>query len=182
VPLVGPGPSWCRYQGGPWPEPHDTFVDFSTMPPGFEWLDRLGRRASDQVLADRGDRVVLGHGDWYAGNVVVDHDTLVGTFDWDLVADAEAVVVGFAAACYDSSSTSGGGLSTPEAADAFVRDYEEAAERRLTARERRAAAGATAWIIAFNARWQVALIEHGLCNEAVLALARDHGDEYLAAG
>ena len=30
---AGAGPSWCRYQDGPWPLPHDTLVDFeSTVP------------------------------------------------------------------------------------------------------------------------------------------------------
>lgn len=178
---VGPGPSWCRYQSGPWPVPHDTLVDFRSTPGGFAWLDTFGRRAADQVLAARdADQVVVGHADWYAGNTAVSGGRLVGTFDWELVADTEAVLAGFAAACYAASSTGGGGLSTPDQVAAFLRDYDVARARPLSGRERRAAAGAAAWIVAFNARWHVGLIAHGLCDEATVALARDHGEDYLS--
>ena len=44
---AGPGPSWCHYQAGPWPVPHDTIVDFRLTPSGFEWLDTHGQRAAD---------------------------------------------------------------------------------------------------------------------------------------
>jgi hypothetical protein len=37
---------------------------------------------------------------------------LAGTFDWELVADTEAVIAGFTASCYAASATGGGGLST----------------------------------------------------------------------
>lgn len=120
---AGPGPSWCHYQAGPWPVPHDTIVDFRPTPSGFEWLDTHGQRAADQILTCRhDDSVVVRHADWYAGNTAVAEGALVGTFDWELVADTEAVIAGFAAACYASSSTGGGGLSTPEEAAAFMID------------------------------------------------------------
>ncbi len=32
---------------------------------------------------------------------------------------------------------------------------------------------------AFNARWQVALIGHGLCDEATVSLVRNHTEDYL---
>ena len=114
----------------------------------------------------------MGHADWYAGNTAVVDGALVGTFDWELVADTEAVIAGFTAACYASSSTGGGGLSTPEEVAAFLRDYEDARGQPLSERERRTAAGAAAWILAFNARWQVALIDHGLCDDATVALVQ----------
>ncbi len=181
VQRTGAGPSWCHYRSGPWPVPHDTFVDFSSTPDGFAWLDDFGRRAADQIVAHRdADQVVVGHADWYAGNTAVVGGVLVGTFDWELVADTEAVIAGFAAACYAASATGGGGLSTPEDAAAFLRDYDAARARRLTDRERRTAAGAAAWIVAFNARWQVALIDGGLGDKGTIALARDRGEEYLA--
>jgi Ser/Thr protein kinase RdoA (MazF antagonist) len=177
---AGAGPSWCHYQAGPWPVPHDTIVDFRSTPDGFEWLDEFGQRAADQILAHRnGEAVVVGHADWYAGNTATSADVLVGTFDWELVADTEAVIAGFAAAAFAASSTGGGGLSTPEEAAAFMRDYDTARGRPLTSREQRTAAGAAAWIVAFNARWQVGLIAHGLCDEATISLARDNGLEYL---
>lgn len=179
VARAGSGPSWCRYQGGPWPEPHDTLVDLDAHVPGFEWLDVFGRRAADQVLREREpEKVVVGHADWYAGNTMVSGGRLVGAVDWELVADTEPVLAGFAAASYASSATAGGGLSTPDEAAAFVRDY-EAVRGTFSERERRAAAGACAWILAFNARWQVALIEHDLGDPATIALVRDHQEEYL---
>jgi hypothetical protein len=178
---AGPGPSWCQYQAGPWPVPHDTLVDFRTTPAGFEWLDTLARRAADQILSHRdATQLIVGHADWYAGNTAVAGDALVGTFDWELVADTEAVIAGFAAACYAASSTGGGGLSTPEEAAMFLRDYESVRSRPLAHDERRTAAGAAAWIMAFNARWQVGLIAHDLCDETTLSLVRDRGEDYLS--
>ena len=178
---AGRGPSWCRYQDGPWPVPHDTLVDLRPDVPGYGWLDAFGRRAAQQVLEHRGGHpVVVGHADWYAGNTAVVDGALVGVFDWELVADTEAVVAGFAASCFASSATGGGGLSTPEEVAAFLADHAAARGRALSAGERRAAAGAAAWILAFNARWQVALQVHGACDEAVVALVRERQDDYLA--
>jgi hypothetical protein len=178
---AGPGPSWCRYQGGPWPIPHDAMIDFGSTRDGFAWLDAFGRRASDQVLFNReAEKVVVGHADWYAGNTAVVDGVLVGTFDWELLADTEAVIAGFAASCYAASSSGGGGLSTPEEVVAFMRDYEEVRARPLSERERRTAAAAAAWILAFNARWQVALIDHGICDYATIALVEDRQEDYLS--
>lgn len=180
VSRTGTGPSWCRYQAGPWPVPHDTIVDFRRTPGGFEWLDAYGRRAADQIITHRdADHVVVGHADWYAGNTAVRGGVLVGAFDWEFVADAEAVIAGFAAACYASSSTGGGGLSTPEEVARFLADYEGSRIRQLSDGEWRTACGAAAWIVAFNARWQVGLIDHDLCDAATVALAREHGEDYL---
>ena len=97
------------------------------------------KRAADQILAHRAaEEVVVGHADWYAGNAAIAGGVLVATFDWELVADAEAVIAGFTAACYAASSTSGAGLSTPEEVAVFLRDYDVArgssADRPRTAR------------------------------------------------
>jgi hypothetical protein len=181
VQRAGPGPSWCHYQRGPWPVPHDTIVDFRSTLDGFEWLDAFGQRAAEQVLANReAETVVVGHADWYAGNTAVVDGVLVGTFDWELVADTEAVIAGFAASCYASSPTGGGGLSVPEEVVAFLRDYEDVQARPFSERERRAAAAAAAWILAFNARWQVALIAHDHCDYATIALVQDRQEDYLS--
>lgn len=123
--------------------------------------------------------MVVGHADWYAGNTAVTEGRLVGVFDWELVADAEAVIAGFAASCYAASATGGGGLSNPDEVVAFLRDYEETRGRPLSSGERRAAAGAAAWILAFNARWQVGLIVHDLCDHATIELVQDHRADYL---
>ena len=65
-------------------------MDFSSTYPGYEWVDEYGQRASVQVLHHRDtDEVVIGHADWYAGNTVINQGVLTGTFDRELVADAE---------------------------------------------------------------------------------------------
>lgn len=177
---AGRGPSWCRYQGGPWPVPHDTFVNFESTVAGFEWLDTFGRRAADQILDNRAaDPVVVGHADWYAGNTAVVDGRLVGVFDWELVADTEAVIAGFTASCYAASASGGGGLSTPREVAAFLKDYEDVRGQPLSGPGRRAAAAAAAWILAFNARWQTALIVHDMCDTATIALVQDHQEDYL---
>ena len=154
---AGPGASWCRYQSGPWPVPHDTIVDFRSTPDGFEWLDTFGRLAANQILAHRdAEVVVVGHADWYAGNTATSGNALVGIFDWEHVADTEAVIAGFAAACYAAGSTGSGGLSTPEEVATFLRRLRHCPElTRSLGGSGGTAAGAAAWILAFNARWQV---------------------------
>ncbi len=64
----------------------------------------------------------------------------------------------------------------------FMRDYDTVRTRPLDDRERRTAAGAAAWILAFNARWQVGLMDQGLCDEATVSLVRERGEEYLSLG
>lgn len=182
VERAGPGPSWCHYQAGPWPVPHDTLVDFTTTTPGYEWLDQFARRAADQILATRdGADVVVGHADWYAGNTVVADGVLAGSFDWELVADTEAVIAGFAAACYGQRATSAGGLSTPEGVADFMRDYDSARAEPLSQTEQRTAAAAAAWICAFNARWEVALLDHDLSDDYPHVIqVQQRQDDYLA--
>jgi hypothetical protein len=117
-------------------------VDFSSTHPGYEWVDEYGQRASVQVLHHRDTHeVVVGHADWYT---VIDQGVLAGTFGWELVADTEAVIAGFAAACYAARPTGGGGLSTPEEVVAFMRDYDQVRGEPLSSSQQRAAAGAAA--------------------------------------
>lgn len=182
VTRAGPGPSWCHYRSGPWPVPHDTLVDFTTTVEGYEWLDQFGRRAADQILTHRdGARVVVGHADWYAGSTIVADGQLAGVFDWELVADTEAVIAGFAAACYAQRQTSAGYLSGPEEVADFMRDYDNARGEPLTPLEQRVAAAAAAWICAFTARWQVALLEKNLSDDyAHVERVRQRQHDYLS--
>lgn len=177
---AGSGPSWCQYRAGPWPVPHDPIVDFSSTPDGFGWLDAYAQRASDQILTHRDSaEVVVGHADWYSGNAAIAGDELVATYDWELVAEPEAVIAGFTAACYAASSTSGGGLSTPEEVSAFLEDYDAVRGRPSTRPERRAAAAAAAWIVAFNARWELGMRGPGPDGRS-MALLRERQEDYLS--
>ena len=102
-------------------------VNFESSLAGFEWLDELGRRAAQVILTYRQDcPIIVGHADWYAGNTAFIEGRLVGVLDWELVADTEALIAGFAASAYGASARSGGGLSGPEEVVDFLHDYEEA--------------------------------------------------------
>lgn len=176
--VVGKGPAWNRYENGPWPTPHDTIFDFTTIPEGFRWLDQVAAEASRQILEHRGNDVVLGHGDWYGGNLLVRNGEVSATYDWDLIADTEPVIAGMAAACYAASSTAGGGLSTPAEVAAFLSDYHQL--RPFSADERRAAAGAATWILCFNARCEVSMLDGEPAPGSAISLLREHHRHYLA--
>ncbi|MET1006662.1 MAG: hypothetical protein ABWX96_14020, partial [Propionibacteriaceae bacterium] len=155
--------------------------DFRSTPNGYGWLDAYAQRAADQILRHRDPtKVVVGHADWYGGNTAVAAGKLVATFDWELVADTEAVIAGFTAACFAASSTSGGGLSSPADVAAFLQDYEAARGLPLDTDEQLTAAAAAAWILAFNARWELGLREPGAPEGETLTLVRERGEHYLS--
>jgi len=78
---AGSGPAWCRYQAGPWPTPHDMIFDVTVTPDGFEWLDEFAQSAADRLNVRRpGSEVVVGHADWYAGNLRFNRGRLVAAF------------------------------------------------------------------------------------------------------
>lgn len=95
------------------------------------------------------------------------------------MADTEAIA-GFAAACQGQRATSAGGLSTPEQVADSMRDDAAAPPEPLNEAERRAAAAAAAWICAFTARWQVALLDQGLSYDYPHGIqVRERQDGYL---
>jgi Ser/Thr protein kinase RdoA (MazF antagonist) len=150
---LGPGPAWTRYAGGPWPEPHDPVFDFSTSPAGWEWLDDYAREATADLVRLRGtSERVIGHADWYAGNLRFADDRVVAAFDWQLFAEHEAVIVGLSAGGYL-------GAEAPSPADVahYLADYHCA--RSLSDEGWCAAAAAARWMLAFNARCGLALLD-----------------------
>lgn len=175
---LGPGPAWTRYHGGPWPEPHDPIFDFSATPAGWEWLDAYAREAAADVHALRGGHPpVLAHGDWYAGNVRIADGRVVAVFDWDLVAEPEPVVAGLSA----------GGLPTdgaPTAAEvaAFLADHEHARGTPLGRDGWRLAAAAARWVLAFNARCDLAMLAGEPDPGSALGRLLADGDAYRAVG
>ncbi len=72
------------------------------------------------------------------------------------------------------------GLSTPGEVADFLHDYEQVRGQPFSERERRTSAAAAAWILAFNARWQAALIVHGIADHTTIALVQDHQEDYLS--
>jgi Ser/Thr protein kinase RdoA (MazF antagonist) len=148
APRLPAGPAWTRYGDGPWPAPHDPIFDFTHTPPQWAWLDAFARAAADELLALRGHGPsVIGHGDWYDGNARFADGQVVAVFDWDLMAEAEAVLAGLSATAYLDA-----GAASPAEANAFLRDVEDARGSVFTATQRRAASAAGRWVLAFNAR------------------------------
>lgn len=177
---AGRGPAWCRYQDGPWPVPHDTIFDFRVLPAGYEWLDRLARMAADRLLDLVGAcETVVGHADWYCGNLRFDGDRLAASFDWDLVAGPESFIVGLTAAAYAGGGATGADMSSPADAAAFLADYDALRPRRFDRTERQIAAAAVAWVLAFNARCELSLFGGASPGGSALDLTRRHGTEYL---
>jgi hypothetical protein len=182
APAAAP-PAWCRYRDGPWPVPHDTIFDFSATPEGYGWLDDLARRATAVLAEDRGtDPVVVGHADWYPGNLRFAGDRLVAAFDWDLVADTAPVVAGITAAASVADAPSGPQAPSPDAVAAFLADVERATGRPFDAAQQCVAAAAAAWVLAYNARCDLALQDPGATPRAgsPLAVAARDGADLLA--
>lgn len=177
--LAGRGPAWCQYHGGPWPVPHDSIFDFDTSPRGFEWLDSFAREAADRLIdAVHPDEMVVGHADWYCGNLRFDGSRLVAAFDWDLVAITEPVLAGFSAATY-AAGGSAADVSSPEEVAAFLTDYDSVTVQPFTPRQQGVAAAAAAWTIAYNARCELSLLTGPPAAGSTLDTAQQNQEEYL---
>ncbi|MFT3834345.1 MAG: aminoglycoside phosphotransferase family protein [Micropruina sp.] len=174
---IGSPPAWCDYLNGPWPTPHDSVFDFTRTPAGYEWLDDFARRASAVLIRDRsraGREVVVGHADWYCGNLQFDGGRLVAAFDWDLMADTAPVVAGLSAGGYIAD-----GAPTPDEVAGYLDDFEGAWTGRFATQDRRVAQAAAAWMIAFNARCDLDNRARGIGDGAALEAVRAYGAEYL---
>ncbi|KGM11887.1 hypothetical protein N868_04965 [Cellulomonas carbonis T26] len=153
APRLGPGPAWTQYTGGPWPTPHEPIFDFTGTPAGWEWLDDYAREATAELIRLHSvSPTVIAHADWYAGNLRFEDDRVVAAFDWELIADQEAVLVGLSAGGYLADAAP----SPTEVAD-YIDDYDKA--RPLHTDGRRAAATAARWMLAFNARCDLSMLE-----------------------
>jgi Ser/Thr protein kinase RdoA (MazF antagonist) len=177
-------PAWARYEHGPWPVPHDPIFDFTSTPDGYAWLDDLAGRAAS-VLAGCPGPDVIGHSDWYGGNVVfaggAQDPVLCAAFDWDsLAARPEPVVAGMSAGCH----TMGGvhdGPPAPEQVAAFLDEYESAGPRPFAPAERAAATAAACWTLAYNARCELSLLpaQTAPAPGSALQALSEHQDRYL---
>lgn len=166
---LGPGPAWTRYHNGPWPPPHDPIFDFSRTPAGFEWLDDFARAATaDVTRLGRDVPPVIAHGDWYEGNIRVVEERVVAVFDWDFVVEPEAVAVGLSAGGYllhDAPS--------PAEVAAFLADYPN-----LPPDQWPLAVAAARWVLAFNARCDLAMLDGAPSPGSALARLVEHRDAY----
>lgn len=154
-------PAWARYRDGPWPVPHDSIFDFTDTPAGFGWLDDLAAAAASRAMSAPGP-TVIGHSDWYVGNLRFAEGAMVAAYDWDsLVADTEPVIAGFAAGSYTAGNATGPSAPTPAEVGDFLRDYASRRPAPFTAPGRAAAAAAATWVLAYNARCELTHIPRG---------------------
>lgn len=175
-------PAWTRYEGGPWPVPHDSFFDFTVTPPGYEWLGPLAREAAD-VLNETNGPAAIAHGDWVCQNMRFHDSALVAAFDWDsLVRIAEPVIAGLSAGAYTEGDANDGGAPSPDEVAIFLADYDAQREVPFSASEQAAASAAATWVIAYNAQCGVSLLGHGLPQSAgsPLRVLEEHRQRYLS--
>lgn len=182
VSTLDPPPSWADWNqvGALWPWPEGRRVNLNEVA-GAEWIDDAGRRARDRLRAGESESVI-GHCDWLAGNLRWNGDTLLVVHDWDsMVADSEAVLVGFAAALFSTHDANQ--LATVEDTERFLAAYCHARGRELTTDELQRSWAAGLWTRANDAKYQYAvgdpitsLSEH----EARERLRRARADPYSA--
>lgn len=183
-PLRAGAPAWARYQQGPWPVPHDPIFDFTSRSERFGWVDELAAEAAQVLVgfSGRGGRGVLGpdvvgHSDWYDGNVLVqpidgassqgvadgqDGVVVSAAFDWDsLTARPEAVLVGMCAGSYTAGGVANAAAPTVAQVRALLMDYQQARPGFLIGEQWEAAAAAACWVMAYNARCEVCFLGPG---------------------
>ncbi|QFZ24447.1 hypothetical protein EKG83_23420 [Saccharothrix syringae] len=174
VPALDPAPSWADWDHageGLWPRSEeDPGVDLDGAA-GAEWVDEAGRRARDLLRAGGSD-AVIGHCDWLAGNLRWNGDALLVVHDWDsVVADGEAVLVGFAAALHSTAGADA--LATVGETERFLDAYRRARGRGFGAGELRRAWAAGVWTRAYDAKYQHAV------GRPVTSLSEDEARERL---
>jgi hypothetical protein len=157
VGTLDPPPSWADWnQAGDtlWPWPEDRSVNLNEAA-GAEWIDHAGRRARDRLRAAHAEPVI-GHCDWLAGNLRWRGDALLVVHDWDsVIADSEAVLVGFAAALFSTHDANR--LATVEDTERFLAAYCRARGREFTVDELQRSWAAGTWTRANDAKYQHAV-------------------------
>jgi Phosphotransferase enzyme family len=154
VSTLSPAPSWAAWNHGGdglWPFPEESDVNLNEVA-GAEWIDDAGRRARDRLRAGESE-AVIGHCDWLAGNLRWNGDALLVVHDWDsVIADSEAVLVGFAAALY--STVDAQELATVENTEQFLDAYCQARGRTFSTDELQRSWAAGVWTRAYDAKYQ----------------------------
>jgi hypothetical protein len=173
VPTLEPTPSWAAWNHGGdglWPRPEDDDVNLNEVA-GAAWIDAAGQRALDRLRTGDSE-AVIGHCDWLAGNLRWNGDTLLVVHDWDsMIAESEAVLVGFAAALY--SARRAGESATVEDTEHFLSAYCHARGREFSADELERSWAAGVWTRAFDAKYQHAV------TQPISSLSPDEAQERL---
>lgn len=149
---LGAPPPWVWWdhpaeQIWPWPDDRDDNLNES---PGPEWLERVGLAVRNRLTGSELD-VVVGHCDWWSGNVRWSGEKLHVVHDWDsLAARPEAAIVGAAAANFPA--TTPGTEATVKETEMFLDAYQEARDRSFTHEENEIAWAAGIWVRAFDSK------------------------------
>jgi hypothetical protein len=126
VPTLDPPPPWTAPDlGAPvlWPTPDDRDLDLNNAG-GPGWLDEAGRGAKTKLAASSSP-LIVGHGDWYTGNLRWRGDDLYAVWDWDgVIAASEPAIAGLAAAVYPTNGA--GAEATVEESQIFLDAYQRA--------------------------------------------------------
>ncbi len=153
-----PHPPWMGWDHegkALWPPPDDLDVNLDAVD-GPAWLDDAAASARDTLLAADLNPVV-GHGDWYSGNLMWDGDRLAAVHDWDsVVAHNEAALCGAASAVFPAVGPPREPATTDESS-AFIDAYAAARGIPFTAEEERAAWAAGLWVRCFDAKKEAAI-------------------------
>ncbi|MFO1048271.1 MAG: phosphotransferase [Geminicoccaceae bacterium] len=137
-----------------WPPPHNALFDFEATRQGAEWIEAIAVASREILLASAGPRVV-GHWDWSARNLRFRGEEVCIVYDWDSAGvDLETAFVGKTAIAFPMTwyGDEPEPFPSPEAAAAFVRDYETARGRPFTAAERREIVAAATYALSYTAR------------------------------
>lgn len=157
VATLDPPPPWTAWNHrgpGLWPWPDDRDIDLNAVE-GPRWLDDVGA-AVRLRLSDADGAPVVGHGDFYAGNLRWSEDQLHVVHDWDsVIAAPETVIVGLAAAVFPATGGPGEEATVDETAD-FLAAYEQSGGRAFSASQLQEAWAAGLWVRAFDAKKQFA--------------------------
>jgi len=137
---------------GLWPVPHSPIFDFAASAEGTAWIDDLAAEALGSLRGD--SAVVVGHDDWSVKHFRFENGEVCVVYDWDsVVATDEACIVGQAATSFPATWYLETRVApTADEARAFVAEYEAAAGRAFTPRERARVGGAATYALAYRAR------------------------------
>jgi aminoglycoside phosphotransferase (APT) family kinase protein len=154
---LDPPPPWTaadHHEPDLWPTVDDHDVDLNAIV-GPTWVDETGRRVRERLLDVQGEPMI-GHGDWYTGNLRWVANRLLSVWDWDsIIVATEPVIAGLAAAVYPV--TSAGHESTIEESEQFLRAYADARGRTFSKDDLEVAWAAGLWNRVFDAKKQYAV-------------------------
>ncbi|MFT3942334.1 MAG: hypothetical protein QM705_00720 [Ancrocorticia sp.] len=112
---------WDHEEDGLWPQADDGPEDLNSIAAP-DWLTAAAQHVRE-VLLGAADRIVVGHGDWEAQNVIWEGENLAIVHDWDSIAAlAEPALVGAAAGVFGLNGCEPG-WATLAGSQQFLAEY-----------------------------------------------------------